>query len=160
MDSEIETLIRDIVDRGHLMSLATVDQAGPWVADVIYVHDADLNLYWLSHTTTRHSQALAIDHRVAATITITTGPKQDNIGLQIEGDAYKMDGDRLDLAGAHLRKRGKSDQVVEGEIIKPDHAWYRLEPRKIELIYEPKFGFEKRSLVVPAKTNQSLTDPQ
>jgi hypothetical protein len=48
----------------------------------------------------------------------------------------------------HLRKRGRPDDVQEGDIIKPDHSWYKLKVTKIDLIYEPKFGFKKHSLTL------------
>lgn len=152
MHDEIEKLIREVLEKGHLMSLATVDISGPWVSDLIYVYDDSLNLYWLSHTDTRHSRALDEDERAAASITISNAPGQDNVGLQIEGKAERVGGDILKLAQAHLRKRNRpADDVKEGEIIKPGHSWYKLTPAKIELIYEPKFGFEKRSIELKHK---------
>jgi hypothetical protein len=69
-----------------------------------------------------------------------------NYGLQIAGVAEKLEGDDLALATKHLAKRNKPAPTELGQILKPDHAWYRLKPTKVELIYEPLFGFTRQSV--------------
>lgn len=56
MDTRKKVL--EILEKGYLMSLATVDEGGVWVADVIYVYDDAFTLYWMSSLEVRHSQAL------------------------------------------------------------------------------------------------------
>lgn len=142
---EVEKLIKDILERGYLMSLATVDKSGPWVADVIFV-PMGFNLYWLSEEKTRHSQAILKNPKVAVTITLSNKQGEDNIGLQIEGNAEKIDGDILEIATKHRLKRKKPAPKTLGEILGPGESWYKLTPKKIELIYEPKWGFKKKVL--------------
>lgn len=144
MDTDIRQLIREILDRGYLMSLATVDEGGIWVSDVIYVHDDELNIYWISDPDVRHSQAIAKNNGVAGTITVS-GQGEDNLGIQFEGIAEKIDGDRYDLILKHYEKRNKpapkeSDDVLEGD------SWYVLRPKKIELINEKLYGFDKKKI--------------
>lgn len=93
---------------------------------------------------TRHSQAISKNHIVAATITISNNPGEKNIGLQIEGIAEKVEGDMLEVARQHRKKRGKPEPEKEGETLDEGKSWYQLKPTKIELIYEPLFGFEKK----------------
>jgi len=38
-EKNLRKLVKQILDKGYLMSLATVDGSGPWVSDVIYVAD-------------------------------------------------------------------------------------------------------------------------
>lgn len=45
-------------------------------------------LFWISETETRHSKAIAKNNYVAATITVSNNPGEDNIGLQIEEDKH------------------------------------------------------------------------
>ena len=45
---ELKQLIQEVLEKGYLMSLATLDDGGVWVADVIYIHDDDLNIFWMS----------------------------------------------------------------------------------------------------------------
>jgi uncharacterized protein YhbP (UPF0306 family) len=143
----IEVLVQEVLAKGHLMSLATIDDGGPWVSDVIYVHREPLEIFWMSDSNTRHSQAIHKDTRVAATITIGDGKGGTNIGLQISGTAEKVEGDILEVAAKHRAKRGKPAPQKEGEVLEGSESWYRLKPTKIELIYEPHFGFEKKKIL-------------
>ena len=143
----ISELVREILENGHLMSLATVDDGGPWVSDVIYVHREPLEIFWMSDSNTRHSQAIHKDARVAATITIGDGKGGTNIGLQVSGIAEKVEGDILEIAAKHRAKRGKPTPKKEGEVLEGNESWYVLRPTKIELIYEPHFGFEKKKIL-------------
>lgn len=143
---KIEKLVFQVFERGFLMSLATVDEGGPWVSDVIYVHDDKLNLYWLSETNTRHSKAIKKNPKVAATITIWQKQGDGNIGLQIEGRARKIEGDIFEMAIKHRLKRRKKAPKTEGEILGSNESWYCLKPAKVELIYEPLYGFNKKKL--------------
>lgn len=143
---EIGKLVLSVLEKGFLMSLATVDEDGPWVSDVVYVHDDKLNLYWLSESTTRHSKAIEDNSKVAATITVWQKQGDKNIGLQIAGRAIKIEGDILEMAVKHRLKRNKKAPEKEGEILGANESWYCLKPTKIELIYEPLYGFNKKKL--------------
>lgn len=143
---ETRKLIEKILEKGYLLSLATIDDGGLWVSDVIYVHDSDLNIYWLSQTNTRHSQAILKDNRVAGSITISNNPDENEIGLQLEGTAEKVNGDVFKMAVKHRQKRRKPEPTQEDEILDEGESWYRMKPSKIELLYQPLFGFEKRGI--------------
>ncbi|MBI4059532.1 pyridoxamine 5'-phosphate oxidase family protein [Candidatus Giovannonibacteria bacterium] len=143
-NEDIKQLIKEVLEKGYLMSLATLDEGGVWVADVIYVHDGDFNIYWISSPVTRHSQAIIKNSRVAGTITVS-GPGEDNLGIQFEGVAEKVDGERPDLALRHYAKRGKPAPKENEDVLEGD-SWYILKPAKIELINEKLFGFEKQKL--------------
>ena len=70
--TNIKQKITEVLEQGYLMSLGTVDDRGVWVADVIYVFDDDLNLYWMSKTFRRHSETIdKTNSQVAGTITIS-----------------------------------------------------------------------------------------
>ncbi len=142
---DIKQLIKEVLEKGYLMSLATVDDGGVWVSDVIFVHDDDLNMYWMSKLHRRHSLAILKNNKVAATITVTLGPKEDELGIQLEGIAEKIEGARYDLAKKHFVKRlnpepKETDDVLDGG------SWYVLKPAKIELIHKKLFGFNKQTL--------------
>jgi uncharacterized protein YhbP (UPF0306 family) len=141
---EIKDLICEVLQKGYLMSLATVDDGGVWVADVIYVFDENLNLYWMSKDSTRHSKAISLNPGVAGTVTVS-GQGEHNLGIQFSGTAEKLEETRFDLGKKHFEKRGKpipqeTDDILHGSF------WYCLKPQKIELIYEPLFGFKKQVL--------------
>ena len=141
---EIKDLVEEVFEKGYLMSLGVADEGGVWVADVIFIWEEGF-IYWLSDPDVRHSKAVLKNPQVAATITVSNGKGEDNIGLQIEGMVEKVEGDVMSVAIAHRLKRGKPAPKELGEILEGD-SWYRMKPTKIELIYEPLFGFEKREL--------------
>src|SRR3989344_360336 len=141
---KIRELIKEVLEKGYLMSLGTVDDGGVWVADVIYVHDAELNIYWMSDSEVRHSQAILKNKQVAGTITIS-GPGEDNLGIQFAGVAEKIDGPRWDLAKKHFAKRNKPEPAEADDVLQGD-SWYIFKPTKIELTHEKLFGFDKQKL--------------
>lgn len=143
---DLKKLTLQILEQGYLMSLATVDESGPWVADVIYVFEDNFSLYWLSQEKTRHSQAILVNQKVAATITVSNKGGEDNVGLQLEGIAEKIDGNIFEMAVKHRAKRKKPTPKENEQFLDEGESWYKLTPKKIEIIYEPLWGFEKQSL--------------
>lgn len=144
--SELRARILETLEKGYLMSLATVDDGGVWVSDVIFVHDADLSVYWMSDPDARHSKAVARDRNVAGTITVS-GPGEKALGIQFAGVAEKIEGPRNDLALLHFAKRKKPAPAETDDVLQGD-AWYRLTPRSIELIDEELLGFDKEKLTL------------
>lgn len=143
--TDLRALVQSILEQGYLMSLGTADGGGVWVSDVIYLHDKDFHIYWLSDSAARHSKAIQENPWVAATITVSNNAGEVNVGLQIEGVAEKLEGNNLVLATQHRLKRKKAPPTRDGEV-EEGESWYRLRPTKIEIIHEPAFGFEKKVL--------------
>ncbi len=145
-NNELKSLIKQVLEKGYLMSLATIDDGGVWVADVIYIFDDQLNIYWMSDPDVRHSKALLKNSNVAGTITVSDQGEK-NLGIQFEGMAEKLEGPRFDLAVKHYSKRKKPAPKEADDVLQGD-SWYCLKPRKIELINEELFGFKKQKLVM------------
>ncbi len=143
MTQDLRLLIQEVLEQGYLMSLATADSSGVWVSDVIYIHDEDLNIYWMSDPEVRHSQAVDQNNKAAGTITVS-GIGEDNLGIQFEGDIERIDGPRYDLAVKHFTKRNKPVPEEEEDVLQGD-SWYMLRPKKIQLTHERLFGFDKQT---------------
>lgn len=142
MEHNIKQLVKEVLEEGYLMSLGTVDDGGVWVADVIYVYDDQLHIYFMSDPGARHSQAILKNPNVSGTITVS-GKGEQNLGIQFSGIAEKIDGPRYDLAKKHFAKRGKPEPKESEDVLDGD-SWYMLKLKKIELISEKHFGFEKK----------------
>ena len=143
MEHDIRSLVKEVLEKGYLMSLGTADGGGVWVADVIYIFDDAFNIYWMSDPAVRHSKAILENNKVAGTITVVD--RGDELGVQFHGTAEKIEGPRYDLAKKHYAKRGKlepkeSDDVLEGD------SWYMIKLASIELIHKKLFGFNKQVL--------------
>lgn len=143
---DIKARAAQVLGEGHLMSLATVDEGGVWVADVIFVFDDELNLYWMSDPSVRHSQALLTNSQVAGTITVSNKSGEPNLGIQFSGRAEKIEGARYDLAKKHLAKRNKPEPQETDDVLDGD-SWYKLVVEKLELIDEANFGYDKQTLL-------------
>ncbi len=144
MNLNLKDLTREVLEKGYLMTLAVSDEHGAWAADVIYVFDDEMNLYWMSDPDTRHSTAITTDSQVAGTITVSNRG-EGNLGLQFSGVAEKIDGARYDLATKHFAKRNKplpkeTDDVLDGD------SWYVLKITKLFLIHEKYFGFKRQEV--------------
>jgi uncharacterized protein YhbP (UPF0306 family) len=144
MENNIKDLIKKVLEQGYLMSLATVDEGGVWVSDVIYIFDEDFNIFWMSDPDVRHSNAILKNQKVAGTITVNL-PKENKLGIQFEGTAEKIEGIRHDLAIKHFTKRKKPAPKEDDDVLWRD-SWYLLRPKKIELICEEFFGFKKQKI--------------
>ena len=142
---DIKSKILEVLQKGHLMSLATQDDGGLWVADVVFVYDEDLNIYWMSDPDVRHSKAVVKNGQAAGSITISNKSKEKNLGIQFSGKAEKIEGPRYDLAKKHLAKRSYPEPKETDDVLQGD-SWYVLHPNKIDLIDEENYGWDKKSL--------------
>lgn len=74
------------------MSVATTSPTGaPSEADVYFVSDADLNLYFYSDPASRHSRNIQRDPRVAVTMRAESMDWHEIQGLQVDGVAHVID---------------------------------------------------------------------
>ena len=124
------------------MSLGMVDEEGDWVFDVLYVHDDDFNLYWMSESEARHSRAILLNPKVAGTITVSRRG-EDNFGIQFAGRAEKIEGARFDLIKKKSAKCNKPAPKESDDLLQGD-SWYVVKPKRIDLICEARFGYEKQ----------------
>ena len=46
---DLKKLVREVLEKGYLMSLGICDSGGVWVSDVIYVHNDNFEIFWISH---------------------------------------------------------------------------------------------------------------
>lgn len=127
------------------MTLATVGPAGePQAAAVFYAADDRLDLYFLSSSSSRHSQNLLRDARIAATIYADGQAWQSIRGLQIEGAARPVEGPlalahaartvarRYDFLRGLLGDGGEGPVALRGPVA--SSRFYVLRPAWIRLI--------------------------
>ncbi len=144
---DIRKKVLEVLNNTHLMSLGTYDDKGIWVADVIFVYDDDLNIYWLSAPDCRHSKAIIKNAKAAGTITSSVKSKEPNFGIQFDGKAERLSGARFDLIIKHWTKRKhKIPDISKALEVLSDDCWYKLVPDRFELIDEENFGFDRQVL--------------
>lgn len=95
-EEAVKDRLRAFLAAHNTMTLATAGPDGaPQAAAVFYAADEALNLYFLSSPSSRHSQNLAQQPRVAATVHADGQAWQSIQGLQIEGSARQVDGPQV-----------------------------------------------------------------
>jgi uncharacterized protein YhbP (UPF0306 family) len=67
MEKDLKTLIYEYLKTQRLMQVATYGEH-PWIANIFYVHDEDLNLYFVSKKTEKHSIDIAKNPNVSVAI--------------------------------------------------------------------------------------------
>lgn len=122
----------------HVMTLATTGPEGAWAAAVFYVNDG-FNLHFLSAPTSRHSLNLEANPGVAAAIQEDYRDWRKVKGIQLEGQARRIEG--AEQAAAALRYGLKFPVVGDlaqapVEIVEAMSRiiWYRLTPRRLYFI--------------------------
>lgn len=82
--------IRQYLPQVIHMSLATVRDNKPWVSEVHFSYDDDLNLYFVSLPNRRHSEEIADNPHVAGNIVTQHALNQKVRGVYFEGTAEKL----------------------------------------------------------------------
>lgn len=121
--------VKSFLEISSTLALATVDSDGlPQVAPVFFVTDDDLNLYWLSSETSRHSVNLAAQSRVAGAVYPDVWDWQQIRGLQLEGIAQIVSEDSAREAML-TRYRAKFTLPAQFDAQIAGSTLYRLTPR-------------------------------
>lgn len=146
-----EDLVKEYLPMHRVMQLATSAANQPWACNIHYYSDDDLNLYWISTTDRRHSQDIAQNPQVAATILVHEDAPGENyvIGVSIEGKA-ELIGQNIDeqIAGDYINKLAKDPSLIKDIASgKNPHKFYRLKASKIVLFDSKNFPDNPRQEV-------------
>ena len=118
---DIEQAIRDYLPQTVHMSLATVKDAIPWVCEVHFSWDAELNLYFRSLASRRHSQEIANNPNVAGNIVVQHPLGMPARGVYFEGKAHALTTeDELDKAFRSLQERFNFTADIREDAHKPE----------------------------------------
>jgi len=110
-----ERVIRSYLPQVIHMSLATVADGRPWVCEVHYAYDDELNLYFSSSMNSRHSQELERNPHVAGNIVTQHFLKQNVRCVSFEGTAERLDEIDESHPGyiAYAKRLDKGSQLVQ-----------------------------------------------
>lgn len=110
----VEEYVREYLNTNNVLQLATSADGQPWVCNVHFYADGDLNIYWRSTVERRHSQEIASNPKVAAVIKVHENtPEEDYIiGLSVEGTAELL-AEKTDhaIVDAYCKKLGKDSEA-------------------------------------------------
>ncbi len=124
------------------MQLATVAKDQPWICTVYFVADDEMNLYWASLPSRRHSREIKNNPKVAAAIKIKGVIGEKVIGTQVEGTAEEVSPELTDptIVKSYAAKFSRDKQWVEDFVSgKTEHRLYKLTPSSMVLFDEEHF---------------------
>ena len=128
MTVDVEQVVREFIDKTVHMSLATTNGDKPWVCEVHFAYDEELNLYFRSLTSRRHSQEIAANANVAGNIIDKYALTDTVVGVYFEGTAELLGpGEAQQKAFACIQKRlHASDEILEEAQTADGHKFYKI----------------------------------
>lgn len=128
MDINVEKVVREYIDKSIHMSLATSADNKPWVCEVHFAYDNELNIYWRSKTDRRHSQEIATNPYVAGNIV-----KQHDVGeypnaIYFEGTAELVDDEskHVEIAELFISRQIGDNSIIEDAKKDDGHKFYKV----------------------------------
>ncbi len=124
----IEKVIREYLPDIFHLSLGTSKDGKPWVCELHFAYDENLNLYFRSLTARRHSQEIASNSNVAGNIIKQFSLEDGVLGVYFEGIAKKLEpGEEQDIAFNSIQGRLKAGSEIMEEAKRPDgHQFYKI----------------------------------
>lgn len=128
MSIDIEKEIREYIQLLFHLSLATVRDNRPWVCEVHFAYDEDLNLYFRSKPGRRHSLEIANNPSVAGNIVRQFTREDQVVGVYFEGEARMLEvGEERMKAFECIKERLQADESILKEADREDgHKFYKI----------------------------------
>ena len=125
---DVEKVVREYIDKTIHLSMATVSGRSPWVCEVHFAYDDNLNLYFRSLKSRRHSQEIADNPSVAGNIIDKYALGEAVVGVYFEGSAKLLEaGDEQNVAFECLKSRLNAGEDILEEAQREDgHQFYKI----------------------------------
>jgi len=132
---DVEQVVREYLPQVIHLSLATCKDNKSWVCEVHFAFDQDLNLYFRSKPSRRHSIEIESNPQVAGNIITQHEIGEKVRGVYFEGIAEKLsDIDETNPAYLEYCKRFDRNEEILEEAKAPDgHAFYKISVKSFYL---------------------------
>lgn len=148
---DIEKIIQQYLPEVLHMSLGTSKDNKPWVCEVHFAYDDDLNVYFRSLASRRHSQEIAENPNVAGNIVKQHALDVPGVGVYFEGTAERLaPGEEQNKAAACITKRlAPTIDIIEDAANPNGHQIYKITVANWYVFgkFEPEEGAKKYQLV-------------
>lgn len=125
---DVERVIREYIDKSLHMSLGTSKDNKPWVSEVHFVYDKNLNLYFRSLKTRKHSLEIAENPFVAGNIVKQHKVDEYPHGIYFEGQASLItdEQERQKIFPLFKNRLKTSESILEEARSPDDHQFYKI----------------------------------
>ncbi|MEO6728844.1 MAG: pyridoxamine 5'-phosphate oxidase family protein [Candidatus Dojkabacteria bacterium] len=145
MLENIEQVIRDYLPQIIHLSLGTSKENKPWVCEVTFAYDDNLNLYFRSRTTTRHCQEIAENKLVSGSIVTQHVGEEKPRGIYFEGECEMVNDSTVSKAiETYIKRFSVGNESMEAKNRDPGHRFYVIKVSKF-------FVFDARESQPPHK---------
>ncbi len=138
----LRKLIEDYLKEAKMMQVATAHDNQPWVCTVYFAFDDSLNLYWISKPSSRHSEEIRNNEKVAGAIVLPHVPGDKVRGIQFQGIAKELT-KKVDAAlgmkyyaDRYGMKPERAKAILDGS---DGHVCYKITPSLYVLFDEVNF---------------------
>ncbi len=127
-DDQVELVIREYLPEIIHMSLATCAGNKPWVCEVHYVYDDELNIYFRSLQSRRHSQEIKQNPNVAGNMVIQHHIGEKPRAVYFEGLAELIQ----NIGGDHpayqlyCERFGTGPEILDEAMKDDGHKFYKI----------------------------------
>lgn len=124
----MEKIVREYIEKSIHMSLGTSKDNKPWVCEVHFVYDDQLNLYFRSLKSRRHSQEIAQNPNVAGNIVKQHNVEEYPHAIYFEGTAaiVEDDAERQKLFPLFETRLGAGKDILEEARQEDGHQFYKI----------------------------------
>jgi uncharacterized protein YhbP (UPF0306 family) len=132
MIANVEKVIREYLPDVIHMSLATSHENKPWVCEVHYVYDENLNLYFRSTAQRRHSKEISQNQFVAGNIVRQHQKGEKPRGVYFGGKAQMLENvDENNIAyKLYCERFGTNESILEDAKKEDGHKFYKITVNK------------------------------
>jgi uncharacterized protein YhbP (UPF0306 family) len=131
------SLVKQYVNQIKVMQLATCKDGQPYAVNIHFYADEDLNIYWISLTSRRHSIEIEENSKVCAALKVHENTEEENwvVGISVEGRAELLGQEVPEGAAQGFISKLNKDENLARDIASGEnkHRWYVLRPSKIAL---------------------------
>lgn len=134
------------LEDARTLSLATVSPEGePYAANINFVYDDQLHLYFISSESSNHSQHIARDPKIAATIYTPFVHPQDIRGIQLKGTCQAIPDEHFETIWKLFEKR--MPDAEQFKLIALTQTLYQITPNWIRFIDNTeRFGYKEETV--------------
>lgn len=129
MNKNLRKLIEDYLKEAKLMQLATSVGDQPWICSVWFAADSDLNIYFFSSLTRRHSQEITKNNKVAGAMVLPQTPADPPRGLQFQGTVEMLESQEdidkaISVYADRIFSKEKIEEFMNNE--EKPHKFYKV----------------------------------
>lgn len=128
MTVNVEDTIREYINKSLHLSLATMSAGGPWVCEVHFAYDSDLNLYFRSTKERRHCQEIAINPNVAGNIVAQHSLEDSPHCISFEGKAELVEDETrfVEMYRFFKQRQNVTEEIIEQAKTGSGSSFYKV----------------------------------